>query len=76
MIWELHLGIFHTFTTARMCGQHSGRMSRVGLGGFISMSLVFYILNIFFLLFLIGKFNCFHGWGVPPNIRGKFGGNN
>ena len=29
-----------------------------------------------FLLFLVGNINYFHGWGVPPPIRGKFRENN
>ena len=31
MIWEIQF--FDTFTTVRTCGQHPGRMSRVGVGG-------------------------------------------
>ena len=33
MIWEIHLGIFDTFTKVRTCGQHPGIMSRVGWSG-------------------------------------------
>ena len=53
--------MFDTFTKLRTYGQHPGRMSRMGVGGrgLIFVSLVFYmfqsILNIFFLLFLVGK---------------------
>ena len=43
MIWEIHLSIFFdTFTKVRTCGQHPGRMSRVGMGVVIFMSLVFF----------------------------------
>ena len=49
-----------------MCGQHPGRMPRVGVGGVILMSLVFYmfhsIMNIFVFppYFWLEKLNYFH----------------
>ena len=61
---------FYNLTKVRKCGQHPGRMSRVGWGAVIFMSLVFFmfqsILNIFFCFFFVEKINHFQGWGVPP----------
>ena len=52
---------FDTFTKVRTCGcgQHPGRMSRVGVLYFMYQS----ILNIFWAFYNI---NHFHGWGVLP----------
>ena len=57
---KLICAFFDTITKVRMYGLH-----------LIFMSLLFYmfqmILNIFFFLsFLVGKINYFHGWGLPP----------
>ena len=71
MIWEIHLGIFDTFTKVRMCGQHPGRMSMVGVGGhfyvfsFLHVSEHSEHICFVFLLFLVEETNFFHGWGVP-----------
>ena len=48
-----------------MCGQHPGRMSRVG--GVMFMSLVFYMFQSILSIFVfVEKINYFHRWGVPP----------
>ena len=48
-----------------MCGQHPGRMSRVG--GVMFMSLVFYMFQSILSIFgFVEKINHFHGRGVPP----------
>ena len=53
MIWEIHLGVFDTFTKVRTCGHHPGRMSGVGLVGVIFMSLLFYMFKIFPSIYVI-----------------------
>ena len=72
MIWEIHLGIFDTFTKVQTCGQHSGMMSRLWVGWVIFMSLVFYMLQsilnifVFFCFFWLKKMIIFTDGGSPP----------
>ena len=58
---HLMAGIFDTFTKVRMCGQHPGRMSRVGVRvrSFFCFFLQFQSILSIFVLFLL-----FFGWKI------------
>ena len=57
----------------RTCGQHPGRMSRVGVGGGTFLCLLcFSCFREFWTFSEHLKYNYFHGGGFPPAIREIF----
>ena len=76
MILEIHLVFFYTFTKVRKCGQHPGKMSRVGVGGnFHVFSFTFFRpfehICVCFFFFWLEKSIIFTDGGNPPTHSRK-----